>query len=105
MHNILKFAVNIIRAFQEGRPPTGTFYAGRIDNAINIMNQMANRYETIHNEVSLRMTKRDSISEIVIISDDIAIAEINRAGDFWGYLPIVRGFHQLIQKTKNWQYS
>ncbi len=91
MHNTLKFAINVIRAFQEGKPPTGTFYAGRIDGVIDSMNEIAEKYEAVHNEVSLRLTKRENIGEIIIISDDVAIAEIHRAGEFFGYFPVVKG--------------
>lgn len=91
MFNTLKFAVNVINAFREGNPPAGSFYAGRIDGAVDTMNEIAEKYEKIYNIVSWRLSKRDRVGEIIIISDDLAIAEVHKNGDFAGYFPVVNG--------------
>lgn len=88
MHNLLYFAINVINAFREGDPPKGEFYSKRIDGMLDRMDAIANQYEHFH-KLAEQRSKIFGIGEITIIAEDLAIVEITRKGEFFGYSPIV----------------
>ena len=92
MYNILRFASNIIKQVLEGEEVNlKGFHRLQIDGLTRKMDVTAEKYKYFLDIAEARFKQYHTVSDITIITDDIAIVEVTDKGNLYGYFYIVNG--------------
>ena len=92
MYNLLTYASNIIKQVLEGKEVNlQGWHSKRISGLVSQMDVTAEKYKYFLDIAEARFKQYHTVSDITIITDEIAIVEVTDKGNLYGYFYIVNG--------------